>query len=66
MVTRYSKKSLKLGEPAIVDDFLCSALEALVPDDLETHLQLNASRLKKYNDMRQEVMTYYETRTGKL
>ncbi|CAK0830015.1 unnamed protein product [Prorocentrum cordatum] len=66
MVSRYNKKSLKLGEPAIADDFLCSALEALVPDDLEKHLQLNASRLKKYNDMRQEVMTYYETRTGKL
>ncbi|CAK0791837.1 unnamed protein product [Prorocentrum cordatum] len=47
MVSRCNKKSLKLGEPAVADDFLRSALEAPVPDDLEKHLHLNASRLEK-------------------
>ena len=65
MVTSYNKKAFKLNEAVIADDFLASALEAMVPEELEKHLQLNASRLKKFSDMRQEVVQYYETRTGK-
>ena len=65
MVTRYNKKQQRLGEAPIADEYLCSALEALVPEDVENHLQMNANRLKKYSDMRAEVVTFYEARTGK-
>eukprot|EP00959_Pyramimonas_sp_CCMP1952_P099463 2079355-Pyramimonas_sp.AAC.1 len=65
MVTSYNKKAQKLGEAQIADDFLASALEAMVPEELEKHLQLNASRLKKCANVRAEVVQYYETRTGK-
>eukprot|EP00959_Pyramimonas_sp_CCMP1952_P386746 8105352-Pyramimonas_sp.AAC.1 len=54
MVSRCSNKALDHGEPAIAGDFLGSALEALVPDGLEQRLQLNKSRLEKFNDIRQE------------
>ncbi|CAK0892634.1 unnamed protein product [Prorocentrum cordatum] len=65
MVTRYNKKQQRLGEAPIADEYLCSALEALVPEDVENHLQMNANRLKKYSDMRAEMVTFYEARTGK-
>ena len=65
MVTAYNKKAQKLQEAQIADDFLASALESMVPEELERHLQLNASRLRRYADMRTEVVQYYEQRTGK-
>ena len=40
-----------------------SSLEALLPDDLEKHVQLNRARLNSYGVLREEVKTYCE-RTG--
>ena len=65
MVSRYNKKNAKLGEAQISDDFLCSAVEAMVPEELERHLQLNGARLPKYADVRAEVLAFFEVRTGK-
>ena len=65
MVSRYDKKNARTGQPELPNDIKCSALEALVPEELEKHLQLNASRLSQYEDMRTEVLMFFETLTGK-
>ena len=39
-----------------------SSLEALLPDDLEKHVQLNRSRLTSYGVSREEIKTYCECR----
>ena len=41
-----------------------AALESLVPQDMEAHLQMNASKFDTYEKMRNEVVAYLETRTG--
>ena len=35
-----------------------SSLEALLPDDLEKHVQLNRARLTSYGVLREEIKTY--------
>ena len=40
---------------------MCS-LEALLPDDLEKHVQLNRGRLTSYGVLREEIKTYCECR----
>ena len=37
-----------------------SSLEALLPDDLEKHVQLNRARLNSYGVLREEIKTYCE------
>ena len=66
MVARYNKKNSKIGDPELADDIKCSAVEAMVPESLERHLQLNAMRLKRYEDVRMEVYSYFEACTGKV
>ena len=39
-----------------------SSLEALLPDDLEKHVQLNRARLTSYGVLREEIKTYCECR----
>ena len=39
-----------------------SSLEALLPDDLEKHVQLNRARLTSYGLLREEIKTYCECR----
>ena len=39
-----------------------SSLEALLPDDLEKHVQLNRARLTSYGVLREEIETYCECR----
>ena len=39
-----------------------SSLEALLPDDLEKHVQLNRARLNSYGVLREEIKTYSECR----
>ena len=41
-----------------------AALESLVPVELENHLQMNASKFDTYESMRNEVVSYAESRTG--
>ena len=37
-----------------------SSVEALSPDDLEKHVQLNRARLNSYGVLREEIETYCE------
>ena len=46
------------------EDIQMAALESLVPVELETHLQMNSTRLTSYEEMRNEVVTYVESRIG--
>ena len=39
-----------------------SSLDALLPDDLEKHVQLNRARLSSYGVLREEIKTYCECR----
>ena len=39
-----------------------SSLEALLPDDLEKHVQLNRARLTSFGVLREEIKTYCECR----
>eukprot|EP00974_Lingulodinium_polyedra_P081331 7877635-Lingulodinium_polyedra.AAC.1 len=48
----------------ISDDIKIAALEAIVPTELERHLQLNASRFADYKAAREEVRLFVETRIG--
>ena len=54
-----SRNRLKLA-----DDVKISALEDMVPTELETHMQLNSDRFTTYADMIAEITTYIEKRTG--
>ena len=61
-----TKKNAKVGQVELADDIKCSAVESMVPENLECHLQLNARRLKKYDDVRFEIYVYVESCTGKI
>ena len=45
---------------SLSDDIRMSSLEALLPDDLEKHVQLNRATLNSYGVMREEIKTYCE------
>ena len=47
---------------SLAEDIRMSSLEALLPDDLEKHVQLNRARLKSYGVLREEIKTYCECR----
>ena len=49
----------------LAEDIRMSSLEALLPDDLEKHVQLNRARLTSYGVLREEIRTYYECRGHK-
>ena len=44
------------------EDISMSSLDALLPDDLEKHVQLNRARLSSYGVLREEIKTYCECR----
>ena len=44
----------------LAEDIRMSSLEALLPDDLEKHVQLNRARLTSYGVLREEIKTYCE------
>ena len=52
-MSRHDKKLIKLAD-----------LQALVLEELERHLMLDASRLKTFAEARLEVVTYVEAKTG--
>ena len=52
MVYRCNKKNTTVGEVEHADDIKCSAVELMVLDNLERHLQLHARRLKNDDDVR--------------
>ena len=46
----------------LAEDIRMSSLEALLPDDLEKHVQLNRAKLTSYGVLREEIKTYCECR----
>lgn len=46
------------------EEIKVSVLEALCPQEIERHLQLNRQRYSSYSDVRGELMAYVETKLG--
>ena len=46
----------------LAEDIKMAALEALLPEELERHCQLQRSRLDTYQKLREEVVVYAEAR----
>lgn len=62
-VRRYMERRDVNGARLVLsEDIRMAALESMLPDDLERHVQLNRSRLPDYNSLRNEVMLYAEAR----
>ena len=65
LVRRYERSRDSHGRAApLCDDIKQAALEALVPSELERHLQLSSGRLTSYSQTREEVRLFLETRLG--
>ena len=63
LVRRYcSRRDAQGNAHNLAEDIRMSSLEALLPDDLEKHVQLNRARLTSYGVLREEIKTYCECR----
>ena len=63
LVRRYcSRRDAQGNAHTLADDIRMSSLEALLPDDLQKHVQLNRARLNSYGVLREEIKTYCECR----
>ena len=58
---RATRRNLK---DKLDDEIKLAGLEALVPEEVEKHLILNSSRLRMFEDVRLEVVTYVEAKFG--
>ena len=56
LVRRYcSRRDAQGNAHTLAEDIRMSSLEALLPDDLEKHVQLNRARLTSYGVLREEI-----------
>ena len=63
LVRRYcSRRDAQGNARNLAEDIRMSSLEALLPDDLEKHVQLNPARLTSYGVLREQIKTYCECR----
>ena len=63
LVRRYcSRRDAQGNAHNLAEDISMSSLEALLPDDLEKHVQLNRARLTSYGVLGEEIKTYCECR----
>ena len=63
LVRRYcGRRDAQGNVHTLEEDIRMSSLEALLPDDLEKHVQLNRARLTSYCILREEITTYCECR----
>ena len=63
IVRRYSSRRDAHGNAhSLAENIRMSSFEALFPDDLEKHIQLNRARLTSYGVLREEINTYCECR----
>ena len=63
MRRRPQLRDTRAGERhSLAEGLRMSALEALLPDDLEKHCQLQRSRLDTYDKLREEVISRAEAR----
>lgn len=56
------RRDTKGGKLTLNEDIRMASLEALLPDDLEKHIQMNRGRLQSYDALRTEVVLYAEAR----
>ena len=62
-IRRYCERRDTTGKKLTLnEDIRMASLEALLPDDLEKHVQLNRGRLQTYETLRNEVVLYAEAR----
>jgi len=62
-IRRYCERRDATGtKMTLNEDIRMASLEALLPDDLEKHVQLNRGRLQTYEALRGEVVLYAEAR----
>ena len=62
---RYEQKKDQFGvREALPESLAMNSLERLVPKELETHLMLNYTRFRTFDDMEKEVVNYMEAKTG--
>ena len=65
-VRTYDKRKDSMGRrTTIADEIKMAALEAMLPQELEAHIQLNQSRFTSYDDVLDEVTRFIEYNTGK-
>ena len=65
MLVKYERsKDAAGGNRVLAEDIKMAALETMVPNELEQHLQLNATRFTTYSEMRAEVLAFCEARAG--
>ena len=65
-IASYEKRKDASGNRAkIPEDIKTAALESMLPQDLEAHVQLNQSKFSGFDDLLEEVTRYVEHRTGK-
>ena len=58
LVLRYcGRRDAQGNVHTLAEDIRMSSLEALLPDDLEKHVQLNRARLNSYGVLREEIKT---------
>eukprot|EP00959_Pyramimonas_sp_CCMP1952_P023637 496855-Pyramimonas_sp.AAC.1 len=66
MMRRYESRRDKSGvRRALADDVKFSSLEAMLPEELESHVQLNKARITTFDELREEVVSYAELRSEK-
>ena len=66
LIRRYEARKNESGAREVLsDDIKCTAIELLVPQDLEKHLIMNKSRLTNYSLIKQEIEVLMET-TSKI
>ncbi len=65
LIARYERLKGTCGiRKKVDDDIKMGALEAMCPASLETHLQMNRTRLNAYEIVREEVRLYLESKVG--
>ncbi|CAK0894978.1 unnamed protein product, partial [Prorocentrum cordatum] len=65
LMRRYESRRDTAGQRrTLAEDIKMAALEAMLPDELERHVQMNKNRITSYALMREEVTTYAESRAG--
>ena len=65
LVRRYERrKDLAGNRNQLAEDIKMGLLEAIVPADMRQHIYMNRSKIQTYDQMRNEVVLYYESILG--
>ena len=65
LISRYENRKDPSGNRVkLQDEIKIAVLEQICPTELERHLQMSKARLKSFEDHREEIMSFLETRLG--